>query len=74
MGGAEALGLAASRAILGAALAGGGGISNVAALFEAGAASSGCLDAGLFAAALEAFGAGVAEAALCSPIVMRMKC
>jgi hypothetical protein len=50
---------------------GGGGIE-VAALLELDIASKGCLDAGLFEFALDAFGAGVAEAPRDSPIVMRM--
>jgi hypothetical protein len=64
--------LVASRLILGAALVGGGGISEVAALFAPGVASKGCLDAGLLELARDAFGAGVAEAPRCSPIVMSM--
>lgn len=64
--------LEASRARLGAALLGGGGISVVAALLELEVASNGCLDVGLFEPAREAFGAGVAEAFLFSPIVIKM--
>lgn len=58
--------------MLGAALVGGGGICETAVLLELEVASNGCLDAGLFELALEALGAGVAEAPLESPIVMRI--
>jgi hypothetical protein len=57
---------------LGAALSGGGGISELATLFELGVASNGGLDAGLFEFARDAFDAGVTELPLDSPIVMRM--
>lgn len=58
--------------MLGAALVGGGSICEFVVLFELEVASKGCLDAGLFEPTREAFGAGVAEAALDSPMVMRM--
>jgi len=51
---------------------GGGGIPVVAVLLELDVASKGCLEAGLFEPALDAFGAGVAEAPRDSPMVMRM--
>ena len=70
--GLESLRLTSSLARLGAALVGGGGISEVFALLELDVASRGCLDAGLLELALELVGAGVAEAPLDSPIVMRM--
>ncbi len=61
-----------SRPRLGAALVGGGGIPEVTILLELDVASRGCLDAGLFILVVDAFGAGVAEAPLDSPIVMRI--
>jgi hypothetical protein len=70
--GLESLRLTSSLARLGAALVGGGGISEVFALLELDVASRGCLDAGILELALELGGAGVAEARLDSPIVMRM--
>ena len=69
--GLETLALEVSRPRLGAAFVGGGGIS-VATLLELEVASSGGLDAGRLELALDPFGAGVAEAALDSPIVIRM--
>ena len=69
--GLEALLLAPSRLILGAALVG-GGISELATLFELDVATKGCLDAGLLELAREAFRVGVAEADRDSPIVIKM--
>jgi hypothetical protein len=70
--GLESLRLTSSLARLGAALVGGGGISEVFALLALDVAARGCLDVGLLELALELVGAGVAEAPLDSPIVMRM--
>lgn len=64
--------LAVSRLILGAALIGGGGISDSVLLLEPGVASKGCLDAGLFELARDPFGTGVAVLPRDSPIVIRI--
>ncbi len=69
--GLETLCLVVSRLRLGAALIGGGGME-VAVLFGLEVASRGCLEAGRFEPTLATFGAGVADAPLDSPIVIRM--
>ena len=68
----ETLAFVASRARLGAAPVGGGGISELLVLLELDVASKGCLDAGLLEYVREALAAGVAEAPLLSPIVISM--
>ncbi len=64
-------GLEASRLKEAVALLSGGGISGGAVLLELDVASNGCRDAGRLAI-LEALGAGVAEALLDSPQVIRI--
>lgn len=58
--------------MLGAALVGGGGICEFVVLLELVVASRDCLEAGLFEVCRGALGAGVADAALDSPIVINM--
>ena len=73
-GGGEGLGtlpFVVSRPRRGAALTGGGGISD-AVLLELNVASEGCLDAGLLELVLAGLAADVADAPLDSPIVIRI--
>lgn len=73
-GGGEGLGtlpFVASRPRRGAALTGGGGIPD-AVLLELNVASGGCLDAALLELVLAGLTAGVADAPLDSPIVIRI--